>query len=77
LRRGSGKRRGSRSARTPNKSIRLRGSDGTRISVNSYAKGEANSQVALQHEKLPGAADVVRKKKYWGDLLAAISEPRA
>jgi hypothetical protein len=45
-------------------------SNGTRISVNFYAKGEAKSQVALQHEKLPGAAEVARKKKYWGDLLA-------
>jgi hypothetical protein len=54
---------------TPNKSIRLRASNGSRISVNFYAKGQAKSQVALQHEKLPGAADVAKKKKYWGDLL--------
>jgi hypothetical protein len=55
---------------TENKSLRAASSDGrTRISAGFYAKGDAKSQVALQHEKLASADEVVQSKAYWGDAL--------
>jgi uncharacterized protein YndB with AHSA1/START domain len=60
---------------TPEKSMRITWSDGkTSVSVNFYAKGEAKSQVALEHDKLPNAKAVVKMKAYWTAALGRLQE---
>jgi hypothetical protein len=60
---------------TPEKSMRITWSDGkTRVSVNFYAKGEAKSQVALEHEKLPDAKAVAKMKTSWAAALERLQE---
>ena len=60
---------------TPEKSMRITWSDGkTSVSVNFYAKGEAKSQVALEHEKLPDAKTVAQMKAYWARALDRLQE---
>ncbi len=60
---------------TPEKSLRLTWSDGkTSVEVLLYAKGEAKTQVALQHSKLPSAAAVKRQKAYWTEALDRLKE---
>lgn len=55
---------------TENKSLRAVAPDGrSRISVGFYAKGDAKSQVSLQHEKLTGPDDVAQAKAYWSSAL--------
>ena len=58
---------------TPGKSVRVKWKDGSRVSVNCYAKGAGKTQVTVQHEKLAGAKDVVRLKKYWGEALGELN----
>lgn len=60
---------------TKNKSMRITLHDDTSVEVNFYSKGPGKSQVAVQHSKLQGEADVVKSKKYWSgamDKLKAI-----
>jgi len=58
---------------TANKSMRVTWADGaTNVDVNFWAKGPAKSQVAVQHEKLAGVADVARRKKYWAAALSKL-----
>lgn len=58
---------------TPTKSVRIRWSDGkTRVEVNLYDKGPAKCMVAVQHNKLASAADVARRKAFWGQALEAL-----
>ncbi len=58
---------------TPNKSLRLAWGDGkTSVDVNFYAKGDAKSQVSLNHGKLPSATQAARMKKYWACELAKL-----
>jgi hypothetical protein len=57
-----------------NKSMRITWPDETSVEVNFYAKGEAKSQVAVQHSKLKKQADVVRAKKSWGEALGSLKE---
>ncbi len=60
---------------TPEKSMRITWSDGkTSVSVYFLAKGEAKSQVALEHEKLPDAKAVVKMKTYWAEALGRLQE---
>lgn len=60
---------------TTDKSLRITWGDGaTSVEVNFYAKGDAKSQVAVQHNKLASAADVARLKEYWGAALARLKE---
>ncbi|MCI0699391.1 DUF4287 domain-containing protein [candidate division KSB1 bacterium] len=60
---------------TPEKSMRITWSDGkTSVSVYFLAKGEAKSQVALEHEKLPDAKAVAKMKAYWVDALGRLQE---
>jgi len=58
---------------TPQKSMRITWGDGTSVSVYFCAKGEAKSQVAVQHEKLSASKDVARMKKVWGAVLAEVA----
>ena len=58
---------------TAPKSMRITWVDGkTSIEANFYAKGAKKSMVALQHDKLAGAADVARKRAYWAKALAKL-----
>jgi hypothetical protein len=54
---------------TPNKSLRITWVDGTNVDVNLYAKGDAKSQVTLQHSKLRDADEVAAAKSYWSEAL--------
>jgi hypothetical protein len=57
----------------PGKSMRLTWRDGSSVNVNFYAKGDAKSQVAIEHEKLKDGQDVAQKKKYWSEALAGVA----
>lgn len=57
---------------TPGKSLRIAWHDGSGVDVNLAGKGEAKSQVALQHSKLSDAEAVARWKRYWGEALARL-----
>ena len=63
---------------TENKSVRILWSDNeTRLSVDFYSKGEAKSQVVVQHLKLPNSEKATEMKEYWSralDRLKAILE---
>jgi hypothetical protein len=55
---------------TRDKSVRVTWVDGrTTLEVLFYAKGEAKSQVTLQHNKLADADAAERMKIYWSDKL--------
>ena len=45
--------------------MRLTWGDGSTVDVGFYAKGEAKSQVAIQHSKLPDAEFSARQKAFW------------
>ena len=58
---------------TPEKSLYLDWVDGkTRVAVNFYAKGEAKSQVAVEHSRLPGAAAAEKQKTFWKQALESL-----
>lgn len=57
----------------PEKSMRVTWDDGTSVDIYFVAKGEAKSQVAVQHRKLGSKADVARRKEYWGERLGALA----
>ena len=62
---------------TPDKSMRLTWGDGSTVDVGFYTKGEAKSQVAIQHSKLPDAEISARLKVFWSaalDRLKAFAE---
>jgi hypothetical protein len=48
--------------------------DGTRVVVGFEAKGEAKSVVALEHARLPDAAEAERMKAFWRSRVAALKE---
>jgi hypothetical protein len=63
-----------RTSRSP-KSARFDWEDGsTRVVVGFDAKGDAKSQVALQHERLPDAEAAEKMKAFWRERLSAIKE---
>jgi len=58
---------------TPSKSVRLTwGSGKSNVDVQFYARGDAKSQVTLQHNKLASADDVAKMKAFWGKALEAL-----
>jgi hypothetical protein len=59
---------------TENKSLRITWHDGTNVDVNLVAKGADKSQVAVEHGKLAGVADVPRAKEYWSAALAKLQK---
>lgn len=63
------------SKQTPNKSLRMGwAKDGaTRVDIELYAKGNAKSQIVVQHSKLPGADDVEKMKTYWRGALEKLA----
>ena len=58
---------------TDEKSIRINWEDGTRVDFYFWVKGEAKSQVTLQHKSLASAEDAQRVKRYWSERLATLA----
>jgi len=59
---------------TPEKSLRITWEDGTSsVEVLFCAKGEAKSQVNVQHGKLASAAEGEQMKIYWGEALSRLA----
>ena len=57
------------------RSARFDWGDGeTRVNVGFVAKGEDKSTAALEHARLPDAAEAERMKAYWRDRVAALKE---
>lgn len=57
----------------PHRSVRFDwAGDGTRVSVTFEAKGDARSQIALEHERLPDPETAERTKTFWRERLAAL-----
>jgi hypothetical protein len=57
----------------PGRSARFDWKDGaTRIHVGFAVKGDAKSQAALQHERLPNARAAKEAKTYWRERMAAL-----
>ncbi len=55
---------------TPGKSLRITWLDGgTDVDVNLYSRGEAKSQITVQHAKLADAKDVARMREHWAEAL--------
>jgi hypothetical protein len=59
---------------TREKSMRITWEDGTSVEVYFTRKGNARSQVAIQHRRLPSKAATTKMKEYWGDRLTALAE---
>jgi hypothetical protein len=57
----------------PHRSARFDWADGgTRVSVTLEAKGDAKSQLALEHERLPEAQTAQKTKAFWRERLAVL-----
>ena len=56
------------------KSMRITWEDGTPLDVYFTAKGDAKSQVNVQHRGLPNKAATTRMKAYWSERLAALGQ---
>lgn len=54
---------------TPHRTLRITWPDRTDLVVHFEAKGEAKSQVVVQHGKLPDAEAAARMKSYWAEAL--------
>jgi Domain of unknown function (DUF4287) len=60
---------------TKPRSARFDWGDGeTRVIVGFEAKGDAKSVVAIEHARLPGAAEAERMKAFWRERVAALKE---
>jgi hypothetical protein len=46
--------------------------DGTRVSITFEAKGDAKSQLAVEHERLPDPETAQKTKAFWRERLAAL-----
>jgi uncharacterized protein YndB with AHSA1/START domain len=55
---------------TPEKTLRLTWADETHVEVSLYARGDAKTQVTIQHSKLPTAAAAEKLKRFWAERLA-------
>lgn len=54
---------------TDNKSARVAWGDGTRLSVDFYPKGDAKSQIVVQHLKIANAENAGELKDFWTAAL--------
>lgn len=59
---------------TPEKSMRVTWPDGTAVDFYFWPKGDAKSQLQLQHRKLPSKAAADEMKAFWCRRLAALDE---
>jgi len=58
---------------TRERSMRIAWHDGTSVEAHFTAKGDAKSQVAIQHVKLPSKAASTEMKEFWSARLAALA----
>jgi hypothetical protein len=56
------------------KSARLTWPDGTHVDLAFAAKGDAKSQLAVQHRKLADPAEIESRKAYWAERLKVLGE---
>jgi uncharacterized protein YndB with AHSA1/START domain len=61
-------------AATRGKSMRITWPDRTSVAVGFASRGDAKSQVAVQHGKLADRAAATRMKHYWAERLDALKE---
>jgi hypothetical protein len=59
---------------TANKSMRITWENNTHVDVYFYEKGAAKSQLAVQHSKLDGLAQVERTRSRWKIALERLSD---
>ncbi|HYN25652.1 MAG TPA: DUF4287 domain-containing protein [Pyrinomonadaceae bacterium] len=60
---------------TAHKSMRVTWKDGkTSLEINFLPKGDAKSQVVVQHSKLPDAKAAAKMKTFWGKALDRLRE---
>ena len=52
--------------------VRLGWPDGTRVQAQFDAKGQNRTSVAVEHQRLPDAAQVPTMRTYWQDRLVAL-----
>jgi uncharacterized protein YndB with AHSA1/START domain len=57
---------------TTNKSMRITWADGSNVDVGFYSKGEAKSQVTVQHSRLPDADAVAAMRELWRTALGKL-----
>jgi hypothetical protein len=57
---------------TENKSMRITWNDGSKLEVLFYAKGDAKSQVTIDHRGLEGAEGVEAMRAFWRERLDAL-----
>lgn len=57
---------------TPPKSLRITWHDGSHVDVYVYPKGDAKSQVSLEHRKLPDRDAAERQKTFWKAALEGL-----
>jgi uncharacterized protein YndB with AHSA1/START domain len=59
----------------PGRALRANWEDGsTRVNVTFTALGDAKSQAALQHERLPDAETADRLKAFWRERVAVLKQ---
>jgi len=58
---------------TRNKTLRITWPDATNVEVYFVPKGRAKTQIAVQHDKLPNAAAVTKRKAFWSARFAKLS----
>ena len=54
--------------------MRMRWSDGTPVEANFWSKGEAKSQVQLQHRGIASRAEAEHLRSFWTERLAALGQ---
>jgi uncharacterized protein YndB with AHSA1/START domain len=54
---------------TPEKSIRFKRTDGSSVEARFAIKGEARSQVTVEHNRLPGREQADEMKAFWAEML--------
>ncbi|HEV3485702.1 MAG TPA: hypothetical protein VG106_09865 [Vicinamibacterales bacterium] len=57
---------------TPDKVMRITWPDGSSVEVYFATKGDAKSNVAVQHGKLKNASDVKEKKAMWAEAMGKL-----
>lgn len=57
---------------TQSKSMRITWGDESSVDVHFYARGDAKSQVGVEHRKLPDAEAVERMREFWRGRLGAL-----
>jgi hypothetical protein len=60
--------------KTKERSMRITWADGTHVDVNFYVKGDAKTQVGVQHKKLADARAAEKAKAFWKERLGVLKE---